>query len=145
MSIHLFSLQISRVHYIIKVYQELMVSWHAVLRKHYVENLCRLIRLHGLETLWLLTSDDLETLVRRQGLCLPPRSYSTPLLHYYNELMEVLLRGSFVKSLSLAHSILELMTGLGIILKFYNCNGKLILLEVILHCKRLSTLQWVEN
>ncbi|XP_054281875.1 E3 ubiquitin-protein ligase lubel-like isoform X3 [Macrosteles quadrilineatus] len=66
----------------------LAVEKAGLCRKHYVERLCRIVRYHHLESLWLLTADDLETLVRREGLRLPPRPYGTPPLHYYNALME---------------------------------------------------------
>ncbi|XP_046675565.1 E3 ubiquitin-protein ligase lubel-like isoform X2 [Homalodisca vitripennis] len=67
----------------------LAVEKAGLCRKHYVEHLCRIIRHNHLETLWLLTADDLETVVRRHGLRLPSNPYGTPLLHYYNALMEV--------------------------------------------------------
>lgn len=64
-------------------------TWNTEFRKHYIEQLCRLIRQNQLETLRLLTADDLETVVRRQGLKLPPNPYGSPKLHYYNSLLEV--------------------------------------------------------
>lgn len=44
-------------------------------RNHYNEYLCLLIRENMLETLGILSTDDLETLVRRANKRLPPRPY----------------------------------------------------------------------
>lgn len=44
-------------------------------RTHYVEYLCMLIRENMLESITILSTDDLETLVRRANRRLPPRPY----------------------------------------------------------------------
>lgn len=44
-------------------------------RSHYVEYLCFLIHQYRLETLSILKSDDLETLVRRENRRMPPKPY----------------------------------------------------------------------
>lgn len=58
---------------------------------HYVEYLTRLIRKHKLDTLSILSSDDLETLVRRTSIPLPPRPYGTLDLIYRDQLLKVLI------------------------------------------------------
>lgn len=57
---------------------------------HYIEYLTNLIRKHSLETLGLLSSDDLETLVRRASIRLPPRPYGTLDLIYRDHMHKVL-------------------------------------------------------
>lgn len=46
-------------------------------RNHYLEYLSRLVRARGVDPLPLLAVDDLETLVRRAALRLPPRPYGS--------------------------------------------------------------------
>jgi len=58
---------------------------------HYVEYLTKLIRKHKLDTLSILSSDDLETLVRRTSIPLPPRAYGTLDLIYRDHLLKVLI------------------------------------------------------
>jgi len=58
---------------------------------HYVEYLTKLIRKHKLDTLSILSSDDLETLVRRKSIPLPPRPYGTLDLIYRDHLLKVLI------------------------------------------------------
>lgn len=60
-------------------------------RMHYLEYLSNLIWKHSLDTLSILSSDDLETLVRRASLCLPPRPYGTLDLIYRDHLLKVLI------------------------------------------------------
>lgn len=57
---------------------------------HYFEYLCKLIRKHGLETIDLLSADDLETVVRRAAKKLPPNAYGTPREMYRFRLYQVL-------------------------------------------------------
>jgi len=63
-------------------------SFHS--RTHYLEYLTNLIRKHSLDTLNILSSDDLETLVKRANIRLPPRPYGTLDLIYRNHLLKVL-------------------------------------------------------
>lgn len=58
---------------------------------HYVEYLTKLIWKHKLDTLSILSSDDLETLVRRASIPLPPRPYGTMDLIYRDQLLKVLI------------------------------------------------------
>lgn len=51
------------------------VSAACAYRNHYLEYLCRLVRATHMDPLPLLGVEDLETLVRRAGLRLPPRPY----------------------------------------------------------------------
>lgn len=44
-------------------------------RNHYIEHLCFLIRENMLEPISILSTDDLETVVRRANRRLPPRPY----------------------------------------------------------------------
>lgn len=46
-----------------------------LLRNHYIEYLCLLIRENMLESISILSTDDLETVVRRANRRLPPRPY----------------------------------------------------------------------
>ncbi|XP_063922547.1 E3 ubiquitin-protein ligase lubel isoform X3 [Zophobas morio] len=58
-------------------------------RMHYFEYLCKLIRKHGLETIDLLSADDLETVVRRAAKKLPPNAYGTPREMYRFRLYQI--------------------------------------------------------
>lgn len=58
-------------------------------RKHYLEYLSRLIRQHSIDTLPLLSADDLETVIRREHRRLPPRPYGTPTSVYHEKLLKV--------------------------------------------------------
>ena len=58
---------------------------------HYLEYLTKLIRKHKLDTLSILSSDDLETLVRRASIPLPPRPYGTLDFIYRDQLLKVLI------------------------------------------------------
>ncbi|XP_055299571.1 E3 ubiquitin-protein ligase lubel isoform X2 [Sitodiplosis mosellana] len=64
-------------------------------RNHYVEYLCILIREHMLESISIMSTDDLETLVRRANRRLPPRPYvfrQDPRICnsiYHNELFKI--------------------------------------------------------
>lgn len=58
-------------------------------RNHYLEYLSRRVRALGLDPLPLLGVDDLETLVRRAALRLPPRPYGTLEGLYKRALVEV--------------------------------------------------------
>jgi hypothetical protein len=62
---------------------------------HYVEYLTNLIRKHKLDTLSILSSDDLETVVRRASIPLPPRPYGTLDLIYRDQLLQVLMCDPF--------------------------------------------------
>lgn len=59
---------------------------------HYIEYLTKLIRKHTVDTLSILSSDDLETLVRRASIPLPPRPYGTLDLIYRDQLLKVLIQ-----------------------------------------------------
>jgi hypothetical protein len=61
-----------------------------VFRPHYVEYLCGLIRLNQIETIDILTADDLETVVRRANKRPPPRPYGTLEGIYRQGLVEVI-------------------------------------------------------
>lgn len=60
-------------------------------RCHLREYLSRIICRCNLETINLLTLDDLETVVLREGKKRPPRAYGTPENEYYKALYQVLL------------------------------------------------------
>lgn len=60
-------------------------------RNHYVEYLCSLIRHNNLETIPILTADDLETCVRRANKKMPPRPYGILEGIYRQYLLEVQL------------------------------------------------------
>lgn len=60
-------------------------------RMHYIEYLTIVIRKHSLDTLSILRADDLETLVRRASIRLPPRPYGTLDLIYRDHLLKVLI------------------------------------------------------
>lgn len=59
-------------------------------RSHYIELLAREVRRRGLDTLPILTADDLETVVRRSDKRLPPNPYGTPPSAYRQALLQVL-------------------------------------------------------
>lgn len=56
---------------------------------HYVEYLCSLIRKHKIDSMSILTADDLETVVRRAAKKLPPNCFGTPREIYRNRLSQV--------------------------------------------------------
>lgn len=58
-------------------------------RNHYLEYLSRVVRGRGVDPLPLLDVDDLETLVRRAALRLPPRPYGSLEGIYKRALLEV--------------------------------------------------------
>lgn len=58
-------------------------------RCHLREYLSRIICQNKLETINLLTLDDLETVVLREGKKRPPRCYGMPEDDYYNSLYQV--------------------------------------------------------
>lgn len=58
-------------------------------RNHYVEYLCFLIRLNNLESLSILTTSDLETLLRRANRRLPPRPYGLLDTFFRREMLKV--------------------------------------------------------
>lgn len=58
-------------------------------RNHYVEYLCFLIRDNKLETIPILSADDLETCVRRANKKMPPRPYGILEGIYRQYLLEV--------------------------------------------------------
>ncbi|CAG9827831.1 unnamed protein product [Diabrotica balteata] len=58
-------------------------------RNHYLEYLCLLIRKYNLETIDMLTADDLETVVRRASKKLPPNAFGTPREMYRSRLKQV--------------------------------------------------------
>lgn len=69
-----------------------------LLRNHYIEYLCLLIRENMLESISILSTDDLETVVRRANKRLPPRPYvyrQDPKICetiFHRELIKVFLR-----------------------------------------------------
>lgn len=65
------------------------VSAACACRNHYLEYLSRLVRNGHVDPLPLLEVDDLETLVRRAGLRLPPRPYGSLEGLYKRALVEV--------------------------------------------------------
>lgn len=58
-------------------------------RRHYIEHLSGLITRNKLECLPILSTDDLETIVRREGKRLPNRPYGTPVQNFHNALLKV--------------------------------------------------------
>ena len=58
---------------------------------HYIEYLSKLIRKHKLDTLRILSSDDLEALLRRAGIPLPPRPLGPLDFAYRDKLRKVLI------------------------------------------------------
>lgn len=62
---------------------------------HYLEYLIFLIRKHHLESISILTADDLETVVRRAAKKLPPNAWGTPREIYRKRLFQVLPRRFF--------------------------------------------------
>lgn len=58
-------------------------------RAHLVEYLCNLIRQNNLETLPILSTDDLEICVRRANRRMPPRPYNIKSSYYHDELAQV--------------------------------------------------------
>lgn len=58
-------------------------------RNHYLEYLSRLVRRNEIDPLPILGVDDLETLVRRAALRLPPRPYGSLEGLYKRALIEV--------------------------------------------------------
>ncbi|XP_039278499.1 E3 ubiquitin-protein ligase lubel isoform X2 [Nilaparvata lugens] len=65
------------------------VIFSGLCRRHYIEYISRLVRKLKIETLGILTSEDLETVIKRAGKNLPPNPYGTPKLHYLNALLEI--------------------------------------------------------
>ncbi|XP_072395031.1 uncharacterized protein LUBEL isoform X2 [Diabrotica undecimpunctata] len=60
-------------------------------RNHYLEYLCLLIRKYNLETIDMLTADDLETVVRRASKKLPPNAFGTPREMYRSRLRQIVM------------------------------------------------------
>ncbi|XP_056631502.1 E3 ubiquitin-protein ligase lubel isoform X3 [Diorhabda sublineata] len=60
-------------------------------RDHYVEYLCSLTLKNKLETLDVLSTDDLETVVRRAGKKLPPNAFGTPRNVYRLRLKQIIM------------------------------------------------------
>lgn len=56
---------------------------------HYIEYLSHLIRKHKIDTIEMLTADDLETVVRRAAKKLPPNCFGTPRATYRLRLKQV--------------------------------------------------------
>lgn len=81
-------------------------------RNHYVEYLCLLIRENMLESISILSTDDLETVVRRANRRLPVRPYvfrqdpSICNTIFHNELIKVLFTVELIRILSFVRSIL---------------------------------------
>lgn len=66
------------------------IIYHYFVRRcHLREYFSRLIHRHKLDTIDLLTTDDLETIVIREGKKRPPRGYKTPENEYYAALYQV--------------------------------------------------------
>lgn len=81
-------------HFIIPVKTKKCYIWGcACFRAHYIEYLCGLVRDNALDPVIVLSSDDLETIVRRAHKRLPPRAYGMPDAKY----REALLQVSFVR------------------------------------------------
>lgn len=59
-------------------------------RTHCIEYLSLVIRKHKIETIDLLSTDDLETVVRRASKKLPPNCFGTPRDMYRIRLKQVL-------------------------------------------------------
>lgn len=57
---------------------------------HYLEYLCQLIRKHQIDTIDMLSAEDLENVVRRAAKKLPPFGYGTPTDMYRKRLLQVL-------------------------------------------------------
>uniref|UniRef100_A0A8D8RMC7 E3 ubiquitin-protein ligase RNF31 n=1 Tax=Cacopsylla melanoneura TaxID=428564 RepID=A0A8D8RMC7_9HEMI len=68
----------------------LPVEGSTLCRRHYIEHLSRLITEHKLECLPILSTDDLETIVRRAGKRLPSRPYGTPVQTFHNALLKII-------------------------------------------------------
>ncbi|KPI94716.1 RING finger protein 31 [Papilio xuthus] len=73
------------------------VSFGCAYRNHYLEYLSRLVRSREVDPLPILGVDDLETLVRRAALRLPPRPYGTLEGLYKRGLIEVCLRPLYLQ------------------------------------------------
>lgn len=73
------------------------VSLGCACRNHYLEYLSRLVRSRAVDPLPILGVDDLETLVRRAALRLPPRPYGTLEGLYKRGLIEVCLRALYLQ------------------------------------------------
>ncbi|KAL3282322.1 hypothetical protein HHI36_005509 [Cryptolaemus montrouzieri] len=73
---------------------EVLTGQAGLCKQHYIEYLCCLIRKNGIDTLPLLTAEDLETVVRRAAKKLPPNAYGTPrdMLHYIEYLVGLIGR-----------------------------------------------------
>jgi hypothetical protein len=56
---------------------------------HYLEYLCKSIRRHKIDSIDILSADDLETVVRRAAKKLPPNAYGTPRDMYKLRLYQV--------------------------------------------------------
>lgn len=75
--------------------QCMIVSY--LFRNHFIEYLCFLIREHGIDTLEILSTSDLETVVRRANRRLPVRPYvfrqdiTIANSIFHRELMKVLI------------------------------------------------------
>lgn len=74
-----------------------VVSAACFYRNHYLEYLSRLVRSRNIDPLPILGVDDLETLVRRAALRLPPRPYGSLEGLYKRGLTEVCLRSIFLQ------------------------------------------------
>ncbi|KAJ8983783.1 hypothetical protein NQ317_000344 [Molorchus minor] len=63
-------------------------------RMHYIEYLSQLIRKNHIDTVEILSADDLETIVRRAARKLPPNCFGTPrdVLHYIEYLVGLIGR-----------------------------------------------------
>lgn len=59
-------------------------------RMHYLEYMCKLLRQHSVDPINILSTDDLETVVRRAAKKLPPNAYGTPRDMYRYRLLQVL-------------------------------------------------------
>lgn len=57
---------------------------------HYLEYICSTIRRHTIDPISILSCDDLETLVRRAAIRLPPKPYDKTGGLYKQRLMQVL-------------------------------------------------------
>uniref|UniRef100_A0A1Y1N3Q0 Uncharacterized protein n=1 Tax=Photinus pyralis TaxID=7054 RepID=A0A1Y1N3Q0_PHOPY len=68
---------------------EVSVGQAGLCRMHYLEYLSLLIRQHKLETISMLSADDLETVVRRAAKRLPPNAWGTPREMYRKRLLQI--------------------------------------------------------
>lgn len=58
-------------------------------RNHFIEYLCFLIRNNNIDPISILSTDDLEIVVRRANKRLPPRPYGMVDTFYRRELLKV--------------------------------------------------------